>query len=321
MDETVDSGAGEQPVHVPVLYEEVLHWLGPRPGGRYIDATVGLGGHAHGILERSAPTGKLMALDRDPQALAVARERLAEFGERVTFVQGLHEELGRLAVQAGFAHVDGILLDLGVSSLQLDDPERGFSFREDGPLDMRMGPDAETTAEEIVNTWPEQELARVIYEYGEERHSRRVARAIVAGRPWRGTRALADRVAAVVGYSGKIHPATRTFQGLRIAVNDELASLEAVLAQTVNLLEPGGRIVVIAFHSLEDRLVKQYFRREARDCVCPPSVPVCSCGHRATLRVLIRKPIQATETETAQNPRSRSARLRVAERLKATSSP
>ncbi|MHB1294312.1 MAG: 16S rRNA (cytosine(1402)-N(4))-methyltransferase RsmH [Anaerolineae bacterium] len=321
MDELQENSAYEQPVHVPVLLDEVMQWLAPRPGGSYIDATVGLGGHARSLLERSAPGGKLMALDRDPHALALARERLAEFGEQVTFVQGQHRDLGRLAVQAGFAQVDGILLDLGVSSLQLDDPARGFSFREDGPLDMRMGPDAETTAEEIVNTWPERELARILFEYGEERHARRVARAIVEGRPWRRTRALADRVAAVVGYSGKIHPATRTFQGLRITVNDELGSLEAVLGQAVNLLAPAGRIVVISFHSLEDRIAKQFLRRESQDCVCPPHLPKCVCGHLATVRVLTRKPIRATEAEIARNPRSRSARLRAAERLSATTSP
>jgi 16S rRNA (cytosine1402-N4)-methyltransferase len=303
------------PAHIPVLYREVLTWLQPRPGGRYVDATVGLGGHALGILDRVAPLGKLLALDTDPQALQQARTRLARFGDDVVFVQARHSDLALVARQHGFGRVDGILLDLGVSSLQLDDPQRGFSFQADGPLDMRMGPDMALTAAEIVNTWPEKELARIIYTYGEERHARRVARAICERRPWQRTRELAARVAGAVGYSGKIHPATRTFQALRIAVNDELASLEAVLPQATELLAPGGRLVVISFHSLEDRIVKQFMVREASACVCPPGMPQCACGHVASLQRLTKKPIQATPEEIEHNPRSRSARLRVAERL------
>jgi len=320
------------PIHVPVLYQEVMHWLRPRPGKSYIDATVGLGGHAQGILERSSPDGRLLALDADSQALDQARQRLSGFGSRVTFVQGRHTDLAEIARQSGFGQVEGILLDLGVSSLQLGDPSRGFSFQEDGPLDMRMGRDAKITAAEIVNTWPESELARIIYEYGEERRARRLAKAICAGRPWRSTVELAALVARVVGYAGKIHPATRTFQALRIAVNGELESLKAVLPQTLELLSPGGqvlmyppvdehqnlsrgRLVVISFHSLEDRLVKQFMVRESRDCICPPGMPGCVCGHVAPLVRLTKKPIQASDEEIALNPRSRSARLRVAERL------
>ena len=290
-------------------------WLKPRPGRDYIDATVGLGGHAQGILQRSLPDGRLLALDIDRQALGYARHRLAEFGERVVFVQGRHADLAEIADEHGFEQVDGVLLDLGVSSLQLDDATRGFSFRENGPLDMRMGPDTETTAERIVNTWPEKELARIIYEYGQERRARRIAQAICARRPVRGTRELADLVAKVVGHSGRIHPATRTFQALRIAVNGELSSLESVLPQAVELLSAGGRLVVISFHSLEDRIVKQFIAREIKDCICPPRIIVCICGHRATLRRLTRKPIRPTDEEVEDNPRSRSARMRVAERL------
>jgi 16S rRNA (cytosine1402-N4)-methyltransferase len=306
---------GEAAGHVPVLYNEVMAWLEPAAGRSYIDATVGLGGHAEGILEQSSPDGRLLALDADPEALRRAQERLARFGQRVVFVQGRHQDLGRMARQHGFDRVDGILLDLGVSSLQLDDPARGFSFQAEGPLDMRMGPEVERTAEEIVNSWPEQELARIFFEYGEERQSRRVARAICARRPLRNTRELAELVAGVVGYSGRIHPATRTFQALRIAVNDELASIEAVLPQAVELLAPGGRLAVIAFHSLEDRIVKQFILRESQDCVCPPRMPRCVCEHVASLRRLTKKPVRPTEEETDSNPRSRSARLRVAERL------
>lgn len=301
--------------HRPVLYHEALHWLAPAPGGLYLDATVGLGGHAYGILEASAPDGRVLGLDADAQALALAREGLAAYDQRVTLATGRHVALRALAQAHGFAAVDGILFDLGVSSLQLDDPQRGFSFQQEGPLDMRLGADGELTAEEIVNTWPERQLSALIAEYGEERYARRVARAICAQRPLRSTRQLAEVVARAVRTRERIHPATRTFQALRIAVNDELSSLEAALPQAVALLKPGGRLVVISFHSLEDRIVKQFMAREARDCICPPGLPACVCGHRATLRVLTRKPVRPTETEVAENPRSRSARLRAAERL------
>lgn len=316
-----EEGSDTAPWHIPVLYQEVMHWLRPRPGGAYIDATVGLGGHARGILEHSSPDGRLLALDADPQALNHARRRLQEYVTRVVFARGRHADLGDIARQHGFDRVDGILLDLGVSSLQLGDPLRGFSFRQEGPLDMRTGPDKEVTAEEIVNTWPERELARIIYEYGEERYARRIARALCAQRPLSGTRELADLVARVIGRGGRrvqstrIHPATRTFQALRIAVNDELGSLEAVLPQMVALLAPGARLVVVAFHSLEDRIVKRFIVRESKDCICPPRVPECVCGHLATLKRLTKKPIRPTEKEAAANVRSRSARMRVAERL------
>lgn len=301
--------------HTPVLLQETIAWLQPQPGGLYIDGTVGAGGHAASILAHASPDGRLLAIDRYPQALDVARQRLAEYGERVVFVQARFDAMAEVAARYGFAGVQGVLLDLGVSSLQLDDAQRGFSFQQEGPLDMRMGPDAPTTAAAIVNTWPEEELARIIYTYGEERRSRRVARAIVAARPLRTTRELADAVAHAVGGGGRIHPATRTFQALRIAVNGELEALEAVLPQAVALLAPGGRLAVIAFHSLEDRIVKQFMAREATDCVCPPRQPYCTCGHRATIRRVTRKPVRAGEAEIARNPRSRSARLRVAERL------
>ena len=313
MDEQTTADA----VHIPVLYQEAITWLRPMPGGRYIDATLGLGGHARGILEASAPDGSLLGIDRDPAALAKAQEALASYGGRVSYYCASFSELGAIARQAGFATVDGILMDLGVSSMQLGDAERGFSFRTGGPLDMRMGPDAALSASTIVNTWPEHELARIIYEYGEERHSRRIARAICAQRPFSDTVTLANLVARVAGPGGRIHPATRTFQALRIAVNDELGSLERALPQALELLEPGAVLVVIAFHSLEDRIVKQFMQREARDCICPPGMPVCTCGHRATLRPGTRKPVMADEAEIARNPRSRSARLRAAVRLEA----
>ncbi|MCD6518413.1 MAG: 16S rRNA (cytosine(1402)-N(4))-methyltransferase RsmH [Anaerolineae bacterium] len=301
--------------HIPVLYQEVLYWLAPQAGQAYIDATVGLGGHAEGILERSSPDGRLLAIDVDPQALKRACQRLERFEGRVVFVEGHFAQLTKIARRSGFSSVAGILLDLGVSSLQLADPARGFSFQQDGPLDMRMGPEMPLTAEEIVNTWPEGELARLLWEYGEERFARRIARAICAERPLHTTRELADLVARVVKRRGRIHPATRTFQALRIAVNEELRSLEQVLPQAVELLAPGGRLVVISFHSLEDRIVKRFIQQESRDCICPPKLPQCVCGHVATLRPLVKKPIRPSPKEIAFNPRSRSARMRVAERL------
>jgi len=309
-----------QRLHVPVLYDEVLAGLRPAPGARMVDGTVGMGGHARGLLEATAPDGRLLGIDRDPEALAVAAEALAAYGERVVLRRGEFRHLEEIAAEAGWREVDGVLLDLGVSSLQLDRPERGFSFQEEGPLDMRMDPAAPLTAGEIVNRWGVEELADLIYRYGEERHARRVARAIVAARPLETTRELARVVAGAVGGrsrrdGGGIHPATRTFQALRIAVNAELDSLEEALPQAVALLRPGGRLAVIAFHSLEDRIVKQFIAREARDCICPPRMPQCVCDHRATVAPVTRKPIRATEAEVARNPRSRSARLRIAERL------
>ena len=304
-------------IHVPVLLHEVIAWLDVAPGRCYIDATVGLGGHAESILERSAPNGRLLGIDQDPDALGAARQRLALFGDRAVLAQAPHTELQNLARAVGFDRVDGALFDLGVSSLQLDDPTRGFSFRERGPLDMRMNPDQDLTAEEMLNTWPEHELARIIYEYGEERHARRIAREITRRRPLHDTQELAELVRRVVRHSGRIHPATRTFQALRIAVNGELESLREVLPQAVQLLKPGGRLAVVSFHSLEDRIVKQFIRRETQGCICSPQAPGCTCEHVATLRGLSKKPITATDEEVARNPRSRSAKLRVAVKLEA----
>ncbi len=302
--------------HTPVLYHEVLQALQPRDGGRYVDGTLGAGGHAWGILDASSPGGLLLGLDLDPQALALAREKLAPFGERAILRQGSYLTLRQQLDALGWVSVDGILLDLGVSSMQVDTPERGFSFRQDGPLDMRFDPAASTTAADLVNHLPESELADLIYRYGEERRSRRIARAIVKARPIESTRQLAEVVRrAAGGGRGRIHPATRTFQALRIAVNRELEAVERVLPLAIDALASGGRLAVISFHSLEDRLVKTFFRRESRDCLCPPERPVCTCGHIARLRLVPRKAIQAGEAEVAVNPRARSARLRVAEKI------
>lgn len=292
--------------HTPVLLREVIAGLQPRPGGRYIDGTVGGGGHAAAILEASAPDGRLLGIDCDPAALTAAATRLAPYGERVTLVRGSFRDIGRLATAAGFVEVQGVLLDLGVSSYQLDTPERGFSFQVGAPLDMRLDPDAPVTAAHLVNNLPEQELADLIFRYGEERGSRRIARAIVEARQ-RKPVTRTDELAALVsralgGRHGKIHPATRTFQALRIAVNDELASLEAALPQIVELLAAGGRMAIISFHSLEDRIVKHFMRAEAQI---------------GRLRIITRKPVEASNEEQQANPRSRSAKLRVAERTQA----
>jgi len=301
--------------HIPVLYQEVLQSLQVKSGGCYIDGTVGGGGHARGILEASGPTGRLLGIDADPMAIAISAERLAEYGTRVTLVNANFAQLAEIASRYGFCPADGILLDLGLSSLQLACGERGFSFQWEGPLDMRFNPQAEKSASELVNGLSASELADILHRYGEERRAQRIAQAIVAARPIHTTRQLAEVVARAVGRRGRIHPATRTFQALRIAVNDELAALSQALPQAVELLAPRGRLVVIAYHSLEDRLVKQFYRQEAQDCICSPEVPVCRCHHRATLEIITRKPITPSEQEIQANPRCRSARMRIAARL------
>ncbi len=306
----------QQPPHLPVLYHEIINNIKPQSPGKYIDATVGAGGHAWGILEHSAPDGQLLALDRDPQALAIASQRLFVFKDRAILVHSsyinLLEEMHRL----GWQSVDGIIFDLGLSSMQLDTPQRGFSFQSLGPLDMRFDPDQSLDASELINHLPENELADLIWRYGEERASRRIASAISQARPITSTLQLAEVISrAMGGQRGRIHPATRTFQALRIAVNQELQAVETVLPKAIQALNPGGRVAIISFHSMEDRLVKQYFRRESRDCICPPEQPVCICGHKASLREINRHPIEPTQEEIESNPRARSARLRVAEKL------
>jgi len=303
--------------HVPVLLREVVEALAVRPGGRYVDCTLGAGGHAEAILEAASPDGELLGIDLDPEALAAARQRLAAYGERVTFVEGNFSQVGDLCRERGFAPVQGILFDLGLSSLQLEEEPRGFSFQREGPLDMRFSPRQELTAADIVNTYSEEDLADLLWRYGEERRSRPIARRLTEERPFRTTTQLAKAVEQAVGRRarGVIHPATRTFQALRIAVNQELLHLETALLQAHGLLGFGSRLVVISYHSLEDRIVKNFLRREARDCVCPPGVLVCVCGHRATLRLVARGVVRPSAAEVAANPRARSARLRVAERL------
>lgn len=314
--------------HLPVMLAECLELLAPRSGDTLVDATLGLGGHASAILERIGPGGCLLGLDRDPEALRLAEARLREACDGwgwgacpVRTAQSDFRRLGETLDGLGIASVRGCLFDLGVSSMQLDLPERGFSFRVSGPLDMRMDPSAHPSAADLVNELPEAELARLIWEYGEERYSRRIARRIVERRRSAPLETTQDLVDAVWGAyppgerHGRIHPATRTFQALRIAVNDELAAIEPALTAAVDHLAPGGRIVVLAYHSLEDRIVKRTFEYLAGRCRCPEEVPVCACGARERVQILTRKPRQPSEVEIARNPRARSARLRAVERL------
>ncbi len=309
-------------IHQPVMVAEVARLLAIRPGGRYIDGTVGLGGHAAAILAGSTPGGTLLGIDADPDALVRARERLETFVAegRVRFAAGNFRAIAAIARREGFERVQGILLDLGVSSLQFSPEGRGFAIRWDQPLDMRMDPALPRSAADIVNKSGEEDLANLFFRYGEERQSRTIARAVVRARPVATTAALARIVKqAVGGATGRgdrrIHPATRVFQALRIAVNEELDALTEALGAAHDLLDaPGGRIAVISYHSLEDRIVKDFFRRESTACLCPPANPVCVCGHQATLTLITRGAVQPSDEEIRGNPRARSARLRVAER-------
>jgi 16S rRNA (cytosine1402-N4)-methyltransferase len=308
--------------HRPVLRDEAIAALAPRAGGRYIDGTFGGGGHTRELLAACAPDGVVLALDADPAAIARAEALRAELalGARLIPVQRNFADLAEVAHEQGVAPVDGVLLDLGLSSFQLDTPERGFAFRLDGPLDMRFDPTRGAPASELVNSLPEAELADLIWRYGEEPGSRRIARAVVRERsnaPIDSTAQLAAIVErALGGRRGRdTHPATRTFQALRIATNDEMGALESALEGAVNVLAPGGRLAVIAFHSLEDRQVKRFIGRESATCVCPPELPICVCNHQPRLQRITRRAIRPSTDEAASNPRARSAVLRVAERL------
>jgi 16S rRNA (cytosine1402-N4)-methyltransferase len=302
--------------HVPVLYKEIIHALQPRSGGRYVDGTLGAGGHARGIMEACAPDGQLLGLDVDPQALAIARRILAPYEDRIHLAQASYTSLSAQLAKLGWDAVDGILLDLGASSMQFDTPERGFSFLQDAPLDMRFGPQMSQTAADIVNSYSERELADLIYEYGEDRGSRKIARAIVKARPLHTTRDLVAAIESVSPRRGdRVHPATRTFQALRIAVNEELASIQEVLPQAVAALRSGGRLAVISFHSLEDRIVKDFFREQSRDLINPPYERIYEQERSAVLKEVNRKPIVPSDDEIKNNPRARSAKLRIAQKM------
>ncbi len=309
--------------HEPVLLSEVLEYLEPnRPGGTIVDATVGLGGHSEALLERH-PEVRLLAIDRDPEALERSRQRLSRFGDRVTLVRGRHESLieilkQQLGSSGSTDAISGLLADLGVSSMQLDDAARGFSFRFEGPLDMRMGAEG-TSAADLVNGLEEYELFRIIRDYGEEPSARRIAGAIVAARA-EGRIETTSRLAEVIRGVKKarhheIDPSTLTFQALRIATNEELVGLDRFVDDAVSVLESGARVAIISFHSLEDRIVKRAFRRLEGECTCPPAMPVCGCGAKQLVEILTGRPVTASEEEEQRNPRARSAKLRVAERV------
>jgi 16S rRNA (cytosine1402-N4)-methyltransferase len=305
--------------HVPVLLETVLALLQIRDGSQVIDGTLGAGGHTHAILNSSAPRGRVLGIDADPAAIRRTRRLLGSYIEsgRLITVHASFDTMESAARTHGFTQVDGVLLDLGVSSFQLETPERGFAFALNGPLDMRFDPQQEPSAAEIVNSWPEPEIADLIYRYGEEHRSRSIARSIVRNRPIETTAQLAAIVERAVGgrRGSRIHPATQTFQALRIAVNRELEQLEQTLPQALRLLKPGGRLAVISFHSLEDRIVKQWMAQEARTFTPDPYHPQGGTPHMPTLRLVTRKPVVASEQEQQENPRSRSAKLRVAEKI------
>jgi len=307
--------------HIPVLLAETIHWLAPRPGGVYVDATVGGGGHAEAILERIVPGGRLVGIDRDDAAIEAAARRLRRFGEAAVLVRENFAALKEVLAAQGLRQVDGVLFDLGASSLQVAEAGRGFSFQRPGPLDMRMDRRQARTAADLVNGLREPELAELIWRFGEERWSRRIARAIVAARPLRTTDALAEVVARAIprrSWPRGIHPATRTFQALRIAVNDELLNLDKAIPDAAEVLREAGRLCAITFHSLEDRTIKHTFLRLSRGCTCPPGASACTCGGKRWLRVLTRKPVVPTPEEIERNPRARSAKLRAAERIVTT---
>jgi 16S rRNA (cytosine1402-N4)-methyltransferase len=311
--------------HVPVLLSRCLALLAPaltEPGAVVVDATLGLGGHSEALLD-AHPQLQLVGLDRDPEAIALARERLAPYASRTTLVHAVYDQMPDVLDRLGHRRVQGVLFDLGVSSLQLDRAERGFSYAQDAPLDMRMDPTTGQSAADVLNTYPVEDLARVLAEYGEERFARRIARALVAEReqaPLTSSERLVeivrDNIPAATRRTGG-NPAKRTFQALRVEVNGELDALQRALPAAVDALSVGGRIVVLSYHSLEDRIVKRFFQAERRGCVCPPEVPVCVCGRNPRLRLVTSPSLTPTEAEVAANPRARSARLRAAERLAA----
>jgi 16S rRNA (cytosine1402-N4)-methyltransferase len=315
-----------EPTHRPVLLHRTIELIGCRPGGTYVDATVGLGGHAEAMAERMTPGGRLIGIDRDADALRQTRGRLARFGNAVVLVQSNFDRLAALLDEQGIDTVDGVLFDFGVSSLQLDDARRGFSYQRSGRLDMRMDASKGPTARELVNQAPLKELERIIRDYGEEPAWRRVSRAIARTREQREIvttdelAGLIERTVARAPRGRRVHgretrPAARTFQALRIAVNDELGAIERALPQALERLRPGGRIVTLAYQSLEDRIAKEAFRRWAKGCTCPPEFPVCRCGKQTAVRVLTKKPITPDAAEVAVNPRARSARLRACEKI------
>ena len=304
------------PFHQPVLYHESLTYLQPKPAGKYIDGTLGAGGHAKGILQLSNPNGMLLGLDLDDQAIAMATSNLCSFRDRCIIRKASYSEMKNIAISLGWKSVDGVLLDLGLSSMQLDTSDRGFSFQQDAPLDMRFNTLQGKTAADLVNSLAEKDISSIIWEFSEEPKSRQIAKLIIENRPIYTTKELADLILkAYRGRRGKTHPATRTFQALRIEVNHELEVLKEGLKSALNILRSGGRIAVITFHSLEDRMVKHFFRRESTDCICSPEQLICTCDHTASFKLITRKAIQPSQEELINNSRARSAKLRVVEKI------
>ena len=308
--------SAEKYLHQPVLLQETVAYLAVKSGGVYVDATVGEGGHAQAVLQAAMPDGRVLGIDLDPQAVGRARQRLWHLHSSSVLVQGNYIRMEELAGSLGFSQPDGVLMDLGMSSFQVDTFGRGFSVQREGPLDMRYDPDTETSAAHVLNSYSREQLADIFSRFGEEPRAWSIAQAVVERRPLSTTLELADLVAKTLGGRRKgIHPATKAFQALRIFVNDELENVRKGLNAAINLLKPGGRLVVISYHSLEDRIVKNFLAQESRGCICPPTVPICACSHTPTVKTLTRKVVTPTCEEVSRNPRSRSARLRAAERL------
>lgn len=312
-----DLSSHEVAGHIPVLLQESIEALNIRPDGTYVDLTLGRGGHSETIAEK-LDGGRLFCFDKDEEAIEAAADRLARFGDKITFIKSDFREISKQLEQREVHQVDGILMDLGVSSPQLDNVERGFSYTGEAPLDMRMDRQSVMTASDIVNNWDYEDIKKILYEYGEERYAPRIASRIVANRPIRTTTELTEIIKEAMPAKAlreKQHPAKRTFQAIRIAVNDELKALEEALEAGERILAPGGRLAVITFHSLEDKIVKRFISSKVKSCECPPDFPVCVCGKKPTLKHVSRKPILPTEGEITANPRSRSAKLRVAEKI------
>ena len=302
--------------HIPVMVPEILKYLEVSSGGRYIDCTLGEGGHTKSLLEASNPGGEVLGIDADHEAIEVSKNRLEEYGERFIYENSNFKNIKKIAMKSKFVPCHGILFDLGVSSLQLDKESRGFSFRRKAPLDMRFSINQTLTAQDVLNTFSESEISDILYHYGEERQSRKIAKLIIENRPLSNADELSDLIKKNIRQTNyKINPSTKTFQALRIYINEELNSLSQALEQSLEILGVGGRMAVISYHSLEDRIVKNFFKKESKYCICPPNIPECDCGHFPKLKIITKKPVSPSQSEIEANKRSRSAKLRVVERI------
>ena len=302
--------------HIPVMVPEILKYLEVSSGGRYIDCTLGEGGHTKSLLEASNPGGEVLGIDADHEAIEVSKNRLEEYGERFIYDNSNFKNIKKIAMKSKFVPCHGILFDLGVSSLQLDKESRGFSFRRKAPLDMRFSINQTLTAQDVLNTFSESEISDILYQYGEERQSRKIAKLIIENRPLSNADELSDLIKKNIRQTNyKINPSTKTFQALRIYINEELNSLSQALEQSLEILGVGGRMAVISYHSLEDRIVKNFFKKESKYCICPPNIPECDCEHFPKLKIVTKKPVSPSQSEIDANKRSRSAKLRGVERI------